>query len=412
MRRRILFLSQCLPYPPHSGVTNRTYHVLQELQRAFDVTLVAFSRRNHQPDDASRAMAASVLRREISDVMEPVRIESEWSLATKLRSHALSVLAGKPYIWHEYGSPRFGQELEAAIARARPDMVHLDSMDLYRWLDSIPAVPTACTHHNIESDLLRLMAEHVSGRAAQTYLMHQAALVEKVERRLCARFDVNVMTSATDAGRLRALVPGARMTVAPNGVDVEFFRPSPAAQLVPGRVIFLGPTSMFANRDAVEFFLTGSWPSVRTHRGNATFHLIGKNSADEKVRFERHAGVTCHGYVPDVRPHFAEAECSVVPLRVGGGTRLKILDAWSMGKAIVSTSIGCEGLETDDGRNILIRDDPADFADAVVQILCDRDLRHRLAREGRATAEEFYAWPVIGRRLNDVYHELLRSRAP
>jgi len=119
--------------------------------------------------------------------------------------------------------------------------------------------------------------------------------------------------------------------------------------VVPGRVTFLGPTYMFPNRDAVDFFLANSWPLVRQRCPDGTFHLIGKNSADEKARFESHPGVTCNGHVPDIRPHFAESAVSVVPIRVGGGTRLKILDAWSMGKAVVSTSVGCEGLKTVDG---------------------------------------------------------------
>src|SRR6266478_6633754 len=109
MRRRILFLSQCLPFPPHSGVTKRTYHILQELQREFDVTLVAFSRRGHQPDVASLARATAVLRQELSDVMDPVRINSEYSLPLKLRNHAWSALSGEPYTFHEYGDGRFGR---------------------------------------------------------------------------------------------------------------------------------------------------------------------------------------------------------------------------------------------------------------------------------------------------------------
>src|SRR5439155_3282615 len=125
--------------------------------------------------------------------------------------------------------------------------------------------------------------------------------------------------------------------VIPNGVDIDFFRPTSPERVVPGRVAFLGPTYMFPNRDAVEFFLVDSWPLIRESRPDGSFHLIGKNSPDQKVHFERHPGVTCNGHVPDIRPHFAEAVVSVVPIRVGGGTRLKILDAWSMGKAIVST---------------------------------------------------------------------------
>jgi glycosyltransferase involved in cell wall biosynthesis len=411
VRSRILFLSQCLPFPPHSGVTRRTYHILQELQRDFDVTLVAFSRRVHQADAAAVARAAEVLSRELSDVMTPVRIASDYSLARKLRNHALSVLSREPYVFHEYGDPRFGRELQQAVARTRPDMIHLDSMDLYRWLPSLPALPTACTHHSIESELLRLQADHFPNPVVRAYLNHQAALVEKIERRLCPRFDLNVMTSEVDAERLRVLAYGAQTTVIPNGVDVEFFRPSPPDDVVPGRVAFLGPTYMFPNRDAVDFFLADAWPLVRERCPESTFHLIGKNSVEEKARFESHVGVTSNGHVQDIRPHFAEAAVSIVPIRVGGGTRLKILDCWSMGKAVVSTAVGCEGLETVDGRNILIRDDPAEFAEAVVQVLRDRDLRDRLGREARKTAETLYAWRVVGRKLVGLYQDLLPAPA-
>jgi glycosyltransferase involved in cell wall biosynthesis len=166
---------------------------------------------------------------------------------------------------------------------------------------------------------------------------------------------------------------------------------------------------MFPNRDAVYWFLAEVWPSIRKRCPESTFHLIGKYSADEKLRFQSHPGVRCEGYVPDIGPSFAETECSVVPLRIGGGTRLKILDAWSMGKAIVSTSIGCEGLETADGRNILIRDDAKEFADAVVQILSDAELRNRLGREGRISVEKHYAWPIVGRHLSSLYTALIEG---
>jgi glycosyltransferase involved in cell wall biosynthesis len=407
MRKRILFLSQCLPFPPHSGVTRRTYHILQELQREFDVTLVAFSRRGHQPDAASVTRAAATLRGELSDVMAPIPISSEYSLARKLGNHAWSLLSQRPYVFYEYGDGRFAEELRRALTRTRPDMIHLDSMDLYRWLPSLPALPTACTHHSVESELLRLEAEHSSNPIVRGYIKHQADLVEKVERDLCPRLDLNVMTSEVDAVRLRALAHGARTTVIPNGVDVDFFQPASADPVVPGRAAFLGPTYMFPNRDAVDFFLADAWPVVRLDYPESTLHLIGKNSIHEKARFESHPGVTCNGHVPDIRPHLAEAAVSIVPIRVGGGTRLKILDSWSMGKAVVSTSVGCEGLETVDGRNILIRDEPMEFAAAVLQVLRDGDLRNRLGQEGRRTVEEHYAWRVVGQKLVGFYQSLV-----
>lgn len=407
MRNRILFLAQCLPFPPHSGVLNRTFHTLEELQREFDVTLVAFSRRNHQPDSTARSNAVAALREVASDVEAPALIESEWSTTVKIANQLRSVLSGEPYVFYEYDNSEFEKAVQAATRRNPPDLIHLDSIDLYGWVSHLPKVPTACTHHNIESELLRLPAEHVRFPGLARYIRYQAALLEKVERRMSPRFAVNVMTSPRDEEHLLSLAPDARTTVVPNGVDVDFFSPTSADEIVPGRLVFLGPTYMFPNRDAVQFFLGSIFPGIREQCPEATFHTIGKNPPDDKAEFESHTGTTSHGYVKDIRPLFREAECSVVPIRVGGGTRLKILDAWSMGKAIVSTAIGCEGLATVDGENILIRDDPREFADAVVQVLRDRDLRDRLGREARRTVETHYAWRKVGAHLNSTYKQLI-----
>ncbi|HMH26009.1 MAG TPA: glycosyltransferase, partial [Gemmatimonadaceae bacterium] len=329
MRHRILFLAQSLPFPPHAGVTRRTYYILEELQREFDITLVAFSRRVHQADPAAVASAATELRRKLSSVMDPVAITSDYSLLRKLRSHLRSVVSGEPFTYYEYDDTRFGQELQQALGRDRPHMVHLDSMDLYRWLPSLPMLPTVCTHHSVESDLLRLDAEHRRNPIVRGWVNHQANLMERVERRLAPQFDLNVMTSELDAERLRTMAVDARTAVIPNGVDTDFFGPCAPEDVVPGRVAFLGPTYMFPNRDAVNFFLAEAWPFVRQRCPDSTFHLIGKNSAEEKARFESHPGVTSNGHVADIRPHFSQAAVSIVPIRVGGGTRLKILDAWA-----------------------------------------------------------------------------------
>ncbi len=159
------------------------------------------------------------------------------------------------------------------------------------------------------------------------------------------------------------------------------------------------------NRDGVEFFLRHIWPNVRTG-GASHFEIVGRTSPSDQRRFADVAGVTWAGYVEDVRGHFAAASCTVVPLRIGGGTRLKILDAWAMGTAVVSTSVGCEGLKVVDGENILIRDDPAEFAAAVRAVLGDATLRQTLQKRGRETAERWYSWTRIGHTLREEYRRL------
>jgi glycosyltransferase involved in cell wall biosynthesis len=393
-------------------VTNRTFHILCELQLEFDVTLVAFSRRNHQPTGDALAAARAALANALSDVREPSLIASEWSSTRKAWNHLRSLATRRPYVYYEYAGAAFAGELGDAIRATPPALVHLDSLDLYRWIRPLPHVPLACTHHSIESDLLRLRAARVRSRPLRWYLRHQADLLEHEERALCATIDLNVMMSEIDAARLRALAPAARTTVVPNGVNTDYFRPAPAESVVPGRLVFLGPTYMLPNRDAMDFFLDDIWPLVKRRIPDSSLHLVGRNPPADRARFSRHAGVTCQGYVPDIRPHMAGAQCSIVPLRIGGGTRLKILDAWAMGKAVVSTSIGCEGLEVKDGENILIRDDPPGFAEAIAEVLGDDALRGRLERNARLTAEKTYSWSIVGQHLRASYASLLQAARP
>jgi glycosyltransferase involved in cell wall biosynthesis len=390
-------------------VANRTFNILVQLQRAFDVHLVAFSRRNHQPDDAARVRARDALAEHLTRVYEPAPLSGEGSPMARIGSHLCSVATFQPYTLFDYRSTIFARSLEAATAAARPALVHMDSLDLYGWMPKLPRVPLAVTHHSVESDLLRSRARHVASAPVRAYLQHQARLVEAVERRLCPAIPLNVMMSDTDAEKLRAVAPRARTVTVPNGVDTGYFSPGPIRSEA-GLVVFLGPTYMYPNRDAVDWFLGTMWSTVRTAVPGARLHLVGKNPAEDRARFQAVEGVQCHGYVPDIRPQLAAAACSIVPIRVGGGTRLKILDSWAMGTPVVSTSTGCEGLATTEGENILIRDDPRAFAAAVVEVLGNPGLRARLAANGRATAERLYSWEVVGSRIIEAYQGLLDAR--
>jgi glycosyltransferase involved in cell wall biosynthesis len=229
--------------------------------------------------------------------------------------------------------------------------------------------------------------------------------MEAVERRLCPRIPLNVTMSDTDASKLRAIAPESRTVTVPNGVDISHFTPRPDARR-PNRVVFLGPTYMYPNRDAVDWFLAEIWARIRAAVPSAWLDLVGKSSATDRTRYESAGQVRVHGYVDDVRPYLASATCSIAPIRIGGGTRLKILDSWSMGTAVVSTSTGCEGLHAADGENILIRDEAEGFAAAVVDVLERQELRERLAAAGRKTAEDEYSWQAIGEGLILTYRSL------
>ena len=405
-RPRVLFLAQCLPYPPHSGVATRTFNILRQLQAEYDVDLVAFYRVNHQRDQAARDAARDALAHSTTFVAAPTPIPSEHSALRKVWDHLRSVVGKRAYTYYEYESRTFADRLGATLRTRAPNLVHLDSLDLHRWLPDLPHVPIACTHHDIDSELLRLRASRIDRAVLRHYMLLQAHRVERVERELCPRFALNVMMSAVDARRLESLASGAVTTVIPNGTDTDYFQPNGTGS-VAGRVVFVGPTYSHPNKDAVEFLLQEIWPRIIARDPAASLRLIGRTAPADQARYDAHPGVTALGHAPDLRPVLAEARCCVVPLRIGGGTRLKILDAWAMGKAVVSRTIGCEGLDAVDGENILVRDTPQGFADAVVEVLRDARLRSRLEHNGRRTATATYSWSAIGRRLRAAYGEIL-----
>ena len=406
-RATVLFLSQCLPYPPHTGVTNRTCNLLKQLHREFDVILLAYYRVNHQPTPEARQVACQALAQFVTEVCQPVPIPAERSLVRRAWDHWRSLSANRAYTYYEYASDHFRDRLRAVLSRRSPDLVHIDSLDLHRWLCELPLRPQVCTHHNIESQLLRVRAARVRSPIVAWYAGHQANLIERLERRVCAQFELNVTMSDLDAERLKRIAPTARTIVVPNGVDTGYFQPRPSEAVIPGRVVFLGPMYMFPNRDAMDYCLREIWPIVRQGYGSATLQVIGACSQSQRERYEQAPGVTCLGYVEDIRRHLAEASCCIVPIRVGGGTRLKILDSWAMGRAVVSTSLGCEGLRTINEGNIVIRDDARGFAAAVLEVLSDPRMRARLESGARRTAEELYSWDRVGDTLRAAYRHLL-----
>jgi len=385
-------------------VASRTFNILKQLQVEYDVDLVAFSRVCHQPDRVARQAAWDALRSAATFVVEPTPIPD--TAPRKIWDHLRSVFSGRAYTYYEYESDAFADRLHAVLRTRTPDLVHLDSVDLHRWLPDLGQVPITCTHHNIESELLRRRAQHPNQVLLRHYLLLQAARVERLEREVCSRLALNVMVSEVDAEKLRALAPGVATMVVPNGTDTVYFEPNGTAS-VAGRVAFVGGTYSYPNRDAVEFLLREIWPRVRAADATVSLRLIGRGAPADRVRYDAEPGVTTLDYVPDIRPPLSEARCCIVPIRIGGGTRLKILDAWAMGRAVVSTSIGCEGLDAADGENILIRDTPDALAGAVLQVLRDPQLRARLERNGRRIATEMYNWDVVGRRIRAAYGALL-----
>jgi glycosyltransferase involved in cell wall biosynthesis len=403
-------LCSTLPYPPDYGQAIRSFHVLRLLARAFDVTALCFYRRTplrfFQPEGGAMeqelAQRLAALR-QLADV-EAFPIPQEHSIWRLAWDHLRSVSLNQVYTTFALDSPTMRRRIVHLLQTRRFDVIHMDSITLSGYLPLLGDVPVVCVHHNVESLLLQRRARAERSPWRRAYLLHQAHLMEQEVRRRCGRCHLNIVVSEADRTELLRIVPEANCTVVPNGVDIEAFQPSVGRE---EGIVFVGGINWFPNRDALQYFCDAILPKVRAAGEPTPVRWVGGGASDEVRRQCRDRyGVELTGYVPDVRPYVRDAACYVVPLRVGGGTRLKILDAWAMGKAVVSTSVGCEGLAAEDGRNILIRDDPDGFAHAVSAVLRDGALRRRLGVEGRRTVERHYSWEGIGESMLRLYGSL------
>jgi glycosyltransferase involved in cell wall biosynthesis len=408
VRPRLLFLCQTLPYPPDGGVWIRTYHVLRLLARAFDITALCFERSASSGSPAGDSVAASraALGR-FADV-EVFPIPQRNSRVRYLWDHFRSTALRRAYTAYLYDSGAYRRRLIDVLKSKAFDLVHMDSLDLFRYLPVCDALPVICVHHDVESARLQRRAAIERHAWRRTYVRYQARLMEDVERRWCERVALNVTVSESDRARLKRIAPAARVAIVPNGVDTEEFQPHGPHGT---GVAYVGGIHWFPNLDALEFFSGDILPHLRAAKVDVATRWIGSASTEQQQHYRERHGIEVTGYVEDVRPFMREAACHIVPLRAGGGTRLKILNSWAMAKAVVSTSIGCEGLEAVDGENILIRDDPKDFARAILAVLDDHELRRRLGERGRASAERFYSWDVIGQAMIGFYRDVANARS-
>lgn len=402
MAPRLLLLSQTLPFPPDSGVKIRAFHTLRILSGRFDIRALSFYRREQTAEDGVDAALAALS--EFAEI-EAFPVPQEWSRGRWVWDHLRSVPSGRPYTEYVFESRDFRERLERVRREGAFDLVHLESSVLAPLLPRLPEVPRVCVHHNVESELLARRAEVAKNPLTAAYLRLQSRLVRRSERRTCPHMDCNVTVSERDEATLRSIAPEADFTTLPNGVDTDAFQPSDGPT---DGIVLLGGTDWFPNLDGLQFFADEVLPRIRRERPDVPVTSVGRASGSEIERFRRQ-GIELTGYVDDIRTYVHRARCLVVPLRVGGGSRLKILDAWAMGKAVVTTAVGCEGLAARDGENALVRDDAEGLANAVLRLLADEELAERLGGEARREAVASYSWEAIAEPMLKTYDRLLEE---
>lgn len=390
----ILVVSPQLPYPPAWGFAIRVYQLIRHLSHHHAVTLVAY-RLPHEDVDLSPLSNVCTVRA----VPAP---RSLWG--AKRRAQLRSLASTHSYRSSSLRSPEMAQTIRMLVRAHRYDIVQVESSPM-AWFDA-GGSPLVVDEHNIESELVHRMhgAERSAWRRAYNWLEFMKLRSE--ERQTWQRSAGVVLTSPRDMASVRRLVSTVPAAVVPNSVDTDYFRPAEDVD-VPS-LVFTGALNYRPNVDAVLYFAREILPRIRAAHPSVHFTIVG-GGAPAEVAALRGPSVTVTGLVPDVRPYLRSAAVVVVPLRMGGGTRLKVLEAMAMAKAVVSTSLGVEGLAVTPDAHLLIADDAASFAARVLRLLQDRDARRMLGRHGRSLVEREYTWGAAGQRLETFYHQLLRG---
>ena len=404
-RLDVLFVSLFPSSPPTFGAQRRIEGLMRVLGRRHRVAAVSLVSPEFDAGLAEREM------RRWCDEVVLVPARSDRSPVKRLLQ--LRALASRrSYEHHAFSDPALDRALAQVLGARRFDVVCLEAPFLVRHgvrlaPPGAPAPIVIVDQHNVEHQLARRSRDASRGLRRLHHAVNWRKIrADELDAWRCA--DGVAFTSVDDAEQARALVPEIVSAVIPNGVDVDHFRRRPDAPADRRRAVFFGTLNYFPNQDGVRFLLSEIWPRIAGAVPEARLDVVGPHPTAE-VLAHRGPRIDVTGPVDDVRVPLERAGVVVVPLRVGGGTRLKILEAMAMSRPVVSTTIGAEGIAATDGRDILIADDPAAFARAVQRVMEDPGLAARLGEGGRALVERRYSWVAVGAELERFVRALRRA---
>ena len=396
---KLLWLNAGLLLPLDKGGKLRTWHLMRHLATRHDITYLSFS-------DPAQTAADRDGMYEVCSALETLPRTDPAKGTLRFYADAARHLVDQvPYAVAKYRSEAYRARVEHLFHTESFDVVVCDFLvPLVNMPEHVPC-PAILFTHNVEAEIWRRHAENATNPAATYLLTQQWQRMLAFERGALARFDLVLAVSAADGETFERLYPDslrAPVHVVQTGVDTAFFSPTPPHRARPAHLVFTGSMDWLPNEDAMQYFVRDILPIVRRSLPDATLSIIGRAPTPAVRRLADGAGIEVTGRVDDVRPHIADGTVYVVPLRIGGGTRLKIFEAMSMGKAVVSTTVGAEGLPVTDGRDILIADEPARFAEAIVRLVGDAAERQRIEHAARQLVVGRHDWSAVAQDFEDA----------
>ena len=405
---KILFLSLRCPYPPHRGDRIRSYNFIKQLSKQHAVTLVYFA--ESETDIASAKHLEPFCER-----IEWVRFHRSFAFLNT----GVHCLSKHPLQLHYWYAPQMQRRINELLAQERFELIHAQLFRMGQYVTEVQGPAKVL-------DLCDSLALNLSRRAELESNPWLAKIkldctpkrfLVKLEEKRVRRYEVDIM-KAFDCGTvvarfdhdyLLAQDDTLNLSIVPMGVDLGYFQPNPITEPAP-MLLFTGTMNYFPNADAAIYFCDEVFPRIRERHPKVCFYIVGNHPSEPVKRLEAQEGVTVTGYVPDVRPYFEKASVFVAPLRAGSGIQTKKLEAMAMGVPVVTTSVGAMGLEADIGKELLVADTPADFAEQVIHLLDNKCLRKTLAQTARTRVENSYSWEAIGERLKQVHAQAVQTQ--
>lgn len=400
---KILHLLPYLPTPPHFGGAMRIYHVLRHLNHHHQVYVIAYGDNGDEEE----------FYREFPDLQERTLILKRADHGRMIRLQQLRAFLSDHSFWY---TKTFSDQMQSAIDQVTRH-IHFDMilfefpmLGQFRFPESIARIMDS---HNVEYHLLKRMSEVKQDPFRKMFYQRESGKIQLEERSIASSQDALFVTSSSDALLFDELVPDVPKIVIPNGVDTNFYTPfetrRPASKETTSTLVFSGMMGYVPNYDGMLYFIDEILPLIQQKRPSVRLRIVGKNPP-EILKRKKNALIEITGFVEDVRPYIHQSDIYVVPLRMGGGTRLKILQAMAMKIPIVSTTIGAEGLDAEDGVHLLLRDKPEDFANAVTELIENPTLRERLAENAYEFVREEYDWQVIGGRIDAALSYVMKKK--
>ncbi|MBI4320993.1 MAG: glycosyltransferase [Chloroflexi bacterium] len=387
---KILLVAPQCPLPLLNGIRLRTFHLFSRLSQRHDIALLTFASR----DDRKQLPALREVFSEVHLVPEVYR--------SSIQDYAIGALSTVPFYVKRMECAEMGFQVKRLLSSGRYDIVHVSDARMAGYLVGYPGQAKVVDACDCLALLYRRAFSQARNLSERLNYLQLWIKTRAYESQVYTKFDRCIVVSRADAEALRASSPSLAPKVVPNGVDTDYFRPSPRAlinqgptgDVVPDSFVFVGVMNYAPNVDAARYFAAEILPKVAYELPSASFRMVGRTPTKEVFDLLAASNVHLFDDVDDIRPHVLKSAVFVCPLRVGAGVKNKLLEAMAMGKPVVATTLACEGLEVRPGQELLVADDANDFAESCVGLVQRPDKGAEMADRARLLVERRYSWQL------------------